>query len=214
MDQGSGLDATAKLSRTEGSLSVTQKDPPLLPEPSNDPKGKPNILHTLVLAPILLYSKRSPTSDPLNWPLALKIAILLQVSVLSALGGINTAIINPAYVPLAEEFGITTVQAGYQTTVCIALSGIAPWLWIPLANKYGRRPVLIGTTSLGFASALGSAYARTFGQLVAARVFNGLFPAAFALGASVVVDLFFFHQRGRSMGVFTVCCLIFSLCSL
>jgi hypothetical protein len=48
---------------------------------------------------------------------------------------------------------------------------------------------------LGFASALGSAYAHSFGTLIVARVFNGLFPAAMALGAGVVVDLFFFHQR-------------------
>ena len=84
------------------------------------------------------------------------------------------------------------------------MNGIAPWLWIPLANKYGRRPVYLGTTLLGFASILGCAYARTWGQLLAARFFNGWFPVGFALGAASVVDLFFFHQRGRAMGVFTV----------
>lgn len=89
-------------------------------------------------------------------------------------------------------------------TVCIALNGIAPWLWIPLANKYGRRPIYLGTTLLGFASILGCAYVETWGQLLAARVFNGFFPVGFALGAGTVVDLFFFHQRGRAMGIFTV----------
>ena len=78
---------------------------------------------------------------------------------------------------------------------------------MPLANKFGRRPILLGTTLLAFVSALGSAYARNFTQLIVARVFNGFFPVAFVLGASVVVDLFFFHQRGRAMGVFTVCVL-------
>ena len=64
--------------------------------------------------------------------------------------------------------------------------------------------MLLGTTLLAFVSILGSAYAKTFNQLIAARVFNGLFPAAFALGPAVVVDMFFVHQRGRAMGVFTV----------
>lgn len=126
------------------------------------------------------------------------------MSLLSALGGINTAIINPAYVPLAQEFGISTVTASYQTTVCIAINGIGPFIWVPLSNKYGRRPILLGTTSLGFASAIGAAYSKNFGQLIAARIFNGFFPAAFSLGASVVVDIFFYNQRGRAMGVFTV----------
>ena len=112
--------------------------------------------------------------------------------------------INPAYIPMAKELRINTIRVSYQTTVCIALNGIAPFLWVPLSNKYGRRPVLLGTTLLAFVSILGSAYAKTFNQLLAARVFNGLFPAAFALGPAVVVDMFFLHQRGRAMGVFTV----------
>ena len=60
------------------------------------------------------------------------------------------------------------------------------------------------TTLLAFASILGSAYAHTWQQLLVARVFNGFFPIAFAIGAVTVVDLFFFHQRGRAMGVYTV----------
>lgn len=114
------------------------------------------------------------------------------------------AIINPAYIPMAKELQIDTIRASYQSTVCIAVSAIAPFLWVPLSNKYGRRPVLLGTTLLGCVSIIGSAYAKSFNQLVVARVFNGFFPSAFALGPSVVVDLFFFHQRGRAMGVFTV----------
>ena len=143
-------------------------------------------------------------SDPLNWPMALKVFVLIQVSLLSALGGINTAMINPAYVPMAKELHISTIRASYQTTICIALGGVAPFLWVPLSNKYGRRPVLLGTTLLAFVSILGSAHVKSFNQLIVARVFNGLFPAAFALGPAIVVDMFFVHQRGRAMGVFTV----------
>lgn len=130
--------------------------------------------------------------------------MLVQVSLLAALGTLNTAIINPAYSQLARDFDISIVQASYQTTVVIVLNGIGPFLWIPLANVYGRRPIYLFTTLLGFASILGSAYARTFGQLLGARVVNGLFPAAMALGPSTVVDCFFFHERGRAMGLFTV----------
>ena len=142
--------------------------------------------------------------DPMNWPMALKVFVLIQVSLLSSLGGINVAMINPAYVSMAKDLHISTVKASYQTTICIVLAGVAPFFWVPVSNKYGRRPVLLGTTLLAFVSILGSAYAKTFSQLIAARVFNGLFPAAFALGPAVVVDMFFVHQRGRAMGVFTV----------
>ncbi|KUL89284.1 hypothetical protein ZTR_03621 [Talaromyces verruculosus] len=96
-----------------------------------------------------------------------------------------------------------TIETG-MTTVVIALNGVGPFIWIPLANVYGRRPIYLLTTLIGFASALGSAYSKNFTQLIVARVFNGLWPAALGLGPATVVDLFFYHQRGRAMGLFTV----------
>ena len=60
--------------------------------------------------------------------------------------------------------------------------------------------MLLGTTLLAFVSILGSAYVKSFNQLIATRVFNGLFPAAFAPGPAIVMGMFFVHQRGRAMG--------------
>lgn len=152
----------------------------------------------------LTNEPKSSHGNPLHWPLWVKMMVLTQVSILAALGGLNTATINPALVDLGHEFGITSVHASYQTTVCIALNGVAPWIWIPLANKYGRRPVYLASLLLGFASILACAYAQSYATLIVARVFNGFFPAAFALGASTVTDLFPAHQRGRALGFFTV----------
>lgn len=80
----------------------------------------------------------------------------------------------------------------------------SPLFWVPLANKYGRRPIYLVTTFLGFVSALGCAYSQNYAQLLVARFFNGFFPVGMALAAVSVVDLFFFHRRGRAMGIFTV----------
>jgi hypothetical protein len=44
-----------------------------------------------------------------------QIVILIQTSLLAALGGLNTAAINPAYGLLAKDFGISKVRASYQT---------------------------------------------------------------------------------------------------
>lgn len=182
---------------------MSNESPTSLPEQhvllvtSQDPKS--GHLNSFLHGEIILT-----IPDPLNWPLPLKVFVLMQVSILSALGGINTAIINPAYVPMSKELRISVIKASYQTTTCIIINSFALFLWVPLSNKYGRRPILLGTTLLGFVSILGSAYAKSFSQLIAARVFNGFFPSAFVLGPSILVDLFFLHQRGRAMGVFTV----------
>lgn len=96
------------------------------------------------------------------------------------------------------------MEASYQTTAAIAVNGLGPFLWIPLANRFGRRPVLLFTTLLGFATILGAASATSFAALVGVRVVNGLWPAAMALGPAVVVDCFALGARGRATGVFTV----------
>ncbi|CAK7237905.1 hypothetical protein SBRCBS47491_010200 [Sporothrix bragantina] len=178
LDTKAGLNEVELIARNNQLIDEDRNT--FLPRPSNDPH------------------------DPLNWPSWIKFCILLQVCLLAALGTLNTAIINPAYGPLSEEFGISKVRASYQTTIVIALNGVGPLIWTPLARVYGRRPIYLFTTLLGFASALGSAYAKNFGQLIGARVFNGLFPAAMSLGPMTIVDLFFYHQRGRAMGLFTV----------
>lgn len=155
---------------------------PLIPQPSDDP------------------------SDPLNWPQWLKIAILLQVSAVALIGPLNQAVINPAYVPLAAKFHKTIVEASYQTVIALAFSGIGAFLWVPLANTYGRRPVLLLSLLISAASSLGSGKAETWSQLIAARVFNGIGTSSlYTLGAAVATDTFFLHERGRAMGIFSVC---------
>ncbi|OBT44548.1 hypothetical protein VE00_04885 [Pseudogymnoascus sp. WSF 3629] len=52
--------------------------------------------------------------DPLNWSPALKLLVALQVSWLALLGPMGSAVVNPAFVPLAKSFKITTVQAAMQ----------------------------------------------------------------------------------------------------
>lgn len=81
------------------------------------------------------------------------------------------------------------------STIVIAINGLAPFLWLPLANVYGRRPLYLLATAIGVVSALGCAYVQTYGQLLAARFFNGFMPVAFTLGAATVIDLFPYEQR-------------------
>ncbi|KAJ7628611.1 MFS general substrate transporter [Roridomyces roridus] len=166
---------------TSSELKLDAHGLPLVPQPSSDP------------------------SDPLNFPQWLKIAILLQTSFLAGLGPLDQAVINPAYVPLAAHFHKTTVVASYQTTIAIAFVGVGAFLWVPLANTYGRRPVLLFTSLLAAASSISSGQAQTWSQLIGTRVLNGIATASFfTVGAGMVSDTFFLHERGRAMGVFIV----------
>ncbi|KAF7342631.1 MFS general substrate transporter [Mycena sanguinolenta] len=153
----------------------------------------------------LIPQPSSDPSDPLNFPQWLKIAILVQVSALAGVGFLNWTVINPAYVPLAMQFHITTVVASYQTAIATAFSGIGSFLWVPLSNTFGRRPLLLFTTLLSAALCYAAGEAQTWSRLLGTRALNGFATSSFiTIGAGMVTDCFFLHERGRAFGVFNV----------
>ncbi|MCJ1286218.1 hypothetical protein MMC26_005563 [Xylographa opegraphella] len=154
---------------------------PLRPQPSDDPK------------------------DPLNWNRWLKLFTLLQVSFLAFLGPFTQAYINSAYAPLAASLHITIVEASYQTTIAIVLAGVSPILWSPISNVYGRRPIFIFISAIGIVAHAAAGAAQSWGGILAARAFVGIGTSAgMGIGAAVVADMYFMHERGTYMGIYTV----------
>ncbi len=72
--------------------------------------------------------------------------------------------------------------------------------WVPLSNWMGRRPVLIIATLLLMLSSVWAAEARSFGSLIAARIFQGAGGgAADTVAPALIGDMYFIHERGRAM---------------
>ncbi|KAK6197763.1 hypothetical protein LQW54_010601 [Pestalotiopsis sp. IQ-011] len=139
-----------------------------------------------------------------NWSPALKLLVLLQVSWLAFLGPMAAAVINPAFVPLSNEFGITVVEASYELTVYIVSAGVGPLLTVPLANAYGRRPVYILGGLVAAATNIGAGRCSLWAGLMATRVFNGVGAGSpVAIGAATICDMYFLHERGFYMGIFS-----------
>lgn len=115
-----------------------------------------------------------------------------------------TAAISPIYVPLIQEFGISVTQGSYLITLNILLLGIGNCFWIPLAQKIGKRPVLVMGAAIFFASSIWSTVAQSWGSLLGARIVQGFGASpSEALGPSIVADLYFLHERGTKVGVYT-----------
>ncbi|KAK7966241.1 uncharacterized protein PG986_000518 [Apiospora aurea] len=158
--------------------------------------------HGLPLVPQPSDSK----DDPLNWPALVKHGILLQVSLLTLMGTIGAATINPAFVPLAAAFNITPVQASYELTVWIVFAAVCPVFLVPLANVHGRLPFYVLGNLLAAATNLAAGHCDRWSALLATRAFNGIGAGcAAALGPATVCDLYFLHERGLFMGVYTFC---------
>lgn len=91
-------------------------------------------------------------------------------------------------------------KVAYSQTVSSLMIGVGNLIWVPLAIKYGRRPVYVATWLLMTASNIWGGCAKFFGSELAARIVYGFAGAAPEIVATLVLtDLFFLHQRGAVM---------------
>ena len=88
----------------------------------------------------------------------------------------------------------------------LVFSGIAPLLFTPLANIYGRRPVYLFCALIAGITNVAAAYCTTWGGVVATHVFCGIAGGTtFAISPASIADIYYMHQREKWMGLFTVC---------
>lgn len=91
------------------------------------------------------------------------------------------------------------------TSIFIACAGIASLFWNPISNVYGRRPIYIISLLACLAFLVTSAESSHYGEMMAFRALNGLFAGVpLGLGSATVCDLFYTHERGLYMGIYTV----------
>ncbi|KAF2434454.1 MFS general substrate transporter [Tothia fuscella] len=143
--------------------------------------------------------------DPLTWSRLVKIKILMQISLISWFSLFTSQVISPALWPLSRALHVPLVEAGYVVGSFVLLLGVAPFIWNPLSHSYGRRPIyLIGLVG-SLATSICCGLSRRYFMLIILRALNGLFAgAAIGLGTVVCCDIFYAHQRGLYLGIYTV----------
>lgn len=91
-------------------------------------------------------------------------------------------------------------QLTYLIAVNVLMMGAANIWWVPLANTFGRRPVVLISLLILVFSSMWAGLATSFNSLLIARLFMGIGSApADAVSPDVVGEIFFVHQRGRAM---------------
>jgi MFS family permease len=164
---------------------------------------------------VLIPQPSDNPNDPLNWSVWKKSfafsAVVAYTFISTWMGvGIATAITE-----LSKDFGkdLNTTVIGVATWYIFTIAiGVTPPMtltqnafWSPTALYIGRRPVFLIVSIVSFAAILWCALATTFEMLVAARVLAAFVcAAAEALSAGICADLFFLHERGWWMGVWTI----------
>lgn len=149
--------------------------------------------------PRTLPSVSAPTARPRRLGRIEFTALLAMSMALAALG---IDMILPAFGDMRQDFALaedSTAVAGVITAYFIGLS-VAQILYGPLADRFGRKPVLYLGYGVYLVGALASAMAPSLGVLFAARVVWGLGAAGpRVVTLSVVRDRFEGEDMARAM---------------
>ncbi|KAI0456551.1 major facilitator superfamily domain-containing protein [Xylaria acuta] len=158
----------------------------LIPRPSNDP------------------------NDPLRWPQAYKYYIALVVCLAMLVCNFLAAGPTVAIVETALDFFPTgdlnksVARVAYFFTSTALVQGTGNFLWVPLTNKFGRRPVYIISYAIYLAAALWLIFEKHFGRFLIGRILLGFGSgAAETLAPITIADVFFLHERGTIMALYT-----------
>ncbi|OAA71647.1 MFS transporter [Cordyceps fumosorosea ARSEF 2679] len=150
-------------------------------------------------------SHRAAKAEEANDAESQKIINLVLVSFHACICSFTASSVIPAFGDIAKRLGVTIQAASYMTSLQIAVLGGAPFLWNPLARRYGRLPIFVSSLLGSVACNIGSARSTTYGELAACRALGAFFisPAA-ALGSGTVQEMFFAGERAQYMGVWTL----------
>jgi DHA1 family bicyclomycin/chloramphenicol resistance-like MFS transporter len=118
--------------------------------------------------------------------------LVVLVASLMALNAMAIDIFIPALQDIGAALGVESEnQRQFVITSYIAGFGAAQLVYGPLADRFGRRPVLFVGLGLYVAAALAATFAPTFGALLALRAVQGIGAAATrVIAISVVRDCF------------------------
>ena len=126
--------------------------------------------------------------------------VVLMLTVLLGIQPVTTDLYLPALPTLQRDLGATIGAAQLTMSALIICFGLAQLVCGPLADRYGRRPVLLVGLALYTVASVLAALAPTMGWLIGWRALQGAaMAAAVTCGRSIVRDLFEPQEGARVM---------------
>ncbi|OAL06115.1 MFS general substrate transporter [Phaeosphaeriaceae sp. SRC1lsM3a] len=155
---------------------------------------------TLILVPA--PSTYDP-NDPLRWPRAKKHIAFASVCAFTFLANYAIGGLAPAFYILSIEFDKSMTETSHLLVYPILVLGAFNFFWVPLANYFGKRPVFVFASGLLCACYVWGAMAKSFKSLLWSNIIAAFAGSSTeALGAAIVNDLYFLHERGQKMGIY------------
>lgn len=169
------------------------------------PPGTQRIEDTAGKNILLAPQPPADPNHPLNWS-KLRKSVHMVILCFYALMVFATLCVSvPLWQIFNEELGISYPDLNNTYASNMAALSVGCILFIPIALRFGRRPIYIVTTLIMLASAIWQAKMMTLGDMIGNNIIMGIAGAVNeALFQVTVADLFFVHQRGTMNGIYLV----------
>ncbi len=115
----------------------------------------------------------------------------------------STDLYTPSLPYLTDYFSTTPELVKLTISLNLIVFGFAQLIYGPISDRFGRRPVFLGSIILFVAASIACGYARSIDQLLIARIFQGFFAAAEAVMClAVFKDLFTEKEQVKGFAVY------------
>jgi DHA1 family bicyclomycin/chloramphenicol resistance-like MFS transporter len=126
-----------------------------------------------------------------------------------ALGPLATQMLTPAVPFVHHDFAIPMASAQMLISASLVTIGAATLLYGPLADRFGRRSVMLAGTLLFCLASVAAALAPTPGLLIGARIAQAAGSAAgLALTRAIVHDVYGLERSGRVIAYLTAAMIV------
>ena len=138
------------------------------------------------------------STPPHSFKLVLAIMVLAgSVSIMS------TDLYAPSLPYLTEHFGTTPELMKLTISLNLIVYGFAQLIYGPLSDRFGRRPIFLGSITLFSIASIACALAQSIDQLLIARVLLGIFAAAeVVMCLAVFKDLFTEKEQVKGFAIY------------
>ncbi|PHH64346.1 hypothetical protein CDD81_4703 [Ophiocordyceps australis] len=144
------------------------------------------------------------SGDPRSWSLSRKWLVTIGTSLLSMNATLASSFTSGSTGSISRDFGVSETTAALSTTVFLLGFAVGSFIFAPLAESFGRRPIHLVTYPAYLAFSLLCALAPNFAALLAGRFFASVaIAASMSNSPGILADLWQDTARGNPMAVYS-----------
>jgi len=140
---------------------------------------------------------------PILWAPSIKYLVLFQVVAHAGLATWCASAFIPAFQEMSLFFHRPINDITYLVGAYSLMMGFGVFLWNSLADRFGRRPILVLSLSVCLIATCGAAVSKSYTGIMIARIFQGL-GVCTPLGAAYVKEMYSPKNRGTALGIWTL----------